>query len=80
MSLGADAFQCSVAKKRRRNGTPASHLTGFLYTLGSIFELSHQILEKKKKRKTTDGFQQKITWTYLKYLVGYTLELYEYSF
>lgn len=33
------------------NRTPASHLTGFLHTLGSVFELSHQILEREKKKK-----------------------------
>lgn len=39
------------------NRTPASHLTGFLHTLGSVFELSHQILEEKKTAHT-ESFQQ----------------------
>lgn len=37
------------------NWTPASHLTGFLHTLGSVFQLSQQILKTSNHRSFSTG-------------------------
>lgn len=59
MSLEAATVHCSGVQGNRTPGQP-SHLTGFLHTLGSVFEFSHQILKKKKKTAHFFSNQEKI--------------------
>lgn len=41
---------------------PASHLTGFLHTLGSVFQLAHQILKEEALLKFSGNKNAKATY------------------
>lgn len=81
MPLETGEVRCFVLQERRGNWTPASHLTGFLHTLGSVFQLSHQILKNKQppiifnRNKAQHKTQPKIMnrKKYLAYAMEYTL-------
>lgn len=60
MSLEAATVHCSGVQGNRTPGQP-SHLTGFLHTLGSVFEFSHQILKKKKRQHIFFPIRKKLS-------------------
>lgn len=49
---------CGAGEAQKQDTAP-SHLTGFLHTLGGIFQLSHQIL--KKEARTLKCFPTEVT-------------------